>query len=96
MRLELVQIIRICEQSDYKLLDLNTVALLASSSIFQRSCAGDEGFDSLLQILERILQKVRHVLLQKFLVGRANRGLVRGIDRFLDLSGFDKIEHARE
>lgn len=57
---------------------------------------GDDGSDSLLQILEGILQKVCNVLLQELLVGRANRGLVRSIDGFLDLSGFDKVEHARE
>lgn len=52
--------------------------------------------DLLLQVLERIMQQVRNVLLQEFLVGWSSRSLIRRIDRLLDLASFNKVEHTRQ
>lgn len=42
------------------------------------------------------MEQVRNVFLQELLVGSACRCLIRGVDGFLDLAGFDEFEHARQ
>lgn len=42
------------------------------------------------------MEQVRDVFLQELLVGSSRRRLIRGVDGFLDLAGFDEFEHARQ
>lgn len=98
MSFKFVEIIVEGEQSDDKLLDLNStllsVAALDKSWHLKRKRG--KGRIVLLQILEGILQKICDVFLQELLVGGSKRGLLWSIDWLLHLSGFDEVKHARK